>query len=143
MAYPEPAELLPHTGRAVLLDEIIDDTGEHIVAGATITAAHPFFVDGHGVPAWVGIELMAQAIATHSGLLGQRTQRAPRRGMLLGTRRYRSHVPWFADGAHLDVHAAVTFGQEGSSMAACACRIDSDGQTLAEATIIIVEEEAA
>lgn len=142
MAYPEPAELLPHTGRAVLLDEIVDDTGDNIVAAATITAAHPFFVAGHGVPAWVGIELMAQAIAAHSGLLGQRTQRAPRRGMLLGTRRYRSHAPWFAEGTHLDVHAEVTFGQEGSSMAACACRIDSDGRTLAEATIIIVEEEA-
>ena len=143
MAYPEPAELLPHTGRAVLLDEIVDDTDEHIVAAAIITAEHPFFVAGHGVPAWVGIELMAQAIATHSGLLGLRTQRAPRRGMLLGTRRYRSHAPWFAEGARLDVHAEVTFGQEGSGMAACACRVDSDGETLAEATIIIVEEEAA
>lgn len=141
MRYPHPSELLPHTGRAVLIDAIVDDTDEGIDASATITAAHPFFVVGHGVPTWVGIELMAQAVAAHSGLFGRRTQCAPRRGMLLGTRRYQSHVPWFVEGMRLDIHAAVTFGQEGG-MAACSCYIDSDGKTLAEATIIIIEEAA-
>ncbi len=142
MTFPHPAELLPHSGRAVLIDEIVEDTDAGIVASATITAAHPFFVAGHGVPAWVGIELMAQAIAAHSGLLGRRTQRAPRRGMLLGTRRYRGHVAWFAEGLRLRIHVATTFGEEGG-MAACASRIDGDGRTLAEATIIIIEEDAA
>ncbi|HET8553656.1 MAG TPA: 3-hydroxylacyl-ACP dehydratase [Rhodanobacteraceae bacterium] len=142
MAFPSPVELLPHTGSAVLIDEILEDDDDGIVAAAAITAAHPFFVAGRGVPVWVGIELMAQAIAAHSGLVGRRAQRTPRRGMLLGTRRYQGHTPWFAEGARLSIHAAVTFGQEGG-MAACACRIDSDGKVLAEATIIIIEEDAA
>jgi predicted hotdog family 3-hydroxylacyl-ACP dehydratase len=142
MAYPNPAELLPHAGPAVLIDEIIRDTDDGIEAASTITAAHPFFVAGHGVPAWVGIELMAQAIAAHSGLAGQRTQRAPRRGMLLGTRHYQGHVAWFAEGARLAIHAVREFGHEGG-MAACQCRIEAAGKTLAEATLIIIEENAA
>lgn len=142
MTFPHPAELLPHSGRAVLIDEILADDDDGIVAAAVITATHPFFVAGRGVPVWVGIELMAQAIAAHSGLLGRRTQRSPRRGMLLGTRRYQGHTPWFVEGARLSIHAAATFGQEGG-MAACACRIESDGRLLAEATIIIIEENAA
>ncbi len=138
MAYPPPARLLPHTGPAVLIDEILEDTDDGIRALARITATHPFFVAGHGVPVWVGIEIMAQAVAAHAGLTGQRAGRAPRMGMLLGARRYQGHVPWFAEGERLEIHAQATFGKEGG-MAACECRIDCDGRTIAEATIIIME----
>lgn len=142
MHYPPPSQLLPHTGPAVLLDEIVHESDDAIEVAALITAAHPFFVAGHGVPVWVGIELMAQAIAAHAGLSGQRAGRGPRRGMLLGTRHYQGHVPWFAEGARLVIHADRTFGNNGG-LAACECRIVCDGATLAEATIVIIEEEAA
>ncbi|HET7370358.1 MAG TPA: 3-hydroxylacyl-ACP dehydratase [Gammaproteobacteria bacterium] len=137
--FPLPAQLLPHAGPAVLLDEILSDSDNVIEAVAAITAEHPFFVAGSGVPAWVGIEVMAQAIAAHAGLSGRRAGRAPRLGMLLGTRRYRAHGAWFAAGSRLIVRAEREFGGEGG-MAACQCRIDCEGQTLAEATIIIIEE---
>lgn len=138
MAYPLPSELLPHTGHAVLVDEILEQDDAGIRVRACITPAHPFFVAGQGVPAWVGIEMMAQAVATHAGLLGRRAGRGPRQGMLLGTRRYRARVPWFAEGMALDVHAATAFGQDGG-MAACDCRIEGREELLAEATIIIME----
>lgn len=142
MNYPLPTQLLPHTDRAVLLDEIVHDTDDGVEAAALITAAHPFFVAGHGVPVWVGIELMAQAIAAHAGLAGQRAGRGPRRGMLLGTRHYQGYVPWFAEGSRLSIHANREFGNNGS-LAACECRIACAGDTLAEATIVIIEEEDA
>lgn len=140
VSYPPPAELLPHAGGAILIDEIVSDSDSVIEAAAIITAEHPYFVAGEGVPAWVGIELMAQAIAAHAGLSGRRANRAPRRGMLLGTRRYAARVSWFTDGARLTVRAEREFGDEGG-MAACLCRIDCDGQMVADAKIIIVEEE--
>ncbi|HET6655860.1 MAG TPA: 3-hydroxylacyl-ACP dehydratase [Gammaproteobacteria bacterium] len=138
--FPAPADLLPHAGPAVLLDEILSDRDDIIEAAVSITAAHPFFIAGHGVPAWVGIELMAQAVAAHGGLSGRRAGRAPRRGMLLGTRRYEASVPWFEEGARLIIRAEREFGGEGG-MAACTCRIDCGGQTLAEARLTIIEEE--
>ncbi|HET7676047.1 MAG TPA: 3-hydroxylacyl-ACP dehydratase [Gammaproteobacteria bacterium] len=137
-AFPHPSELLPHAGRAVLIDEIVADSTDAIDVIARITATHPYYVHGRGVPSWVGIELMAQAIAAHAGLTGRRERRPPRMGMLLGTRRYAATAAWFAEGARLEIHAERAFGNEGG-MAACDCRIRCGGETLAEATIIIAE----
>lgn len=140
MGFPPLTQLLPHTGRAVLLDEIVHDSDDAIEVAVLVTANHPFFVAGHGVPVWVGIELMAQAIAAHAGLAGLGGGRGPRRGMLLGTRHFQGHVPWFAEGARLRIHAHREFGNDGG-LAACECHIECDGEMLAEATIVIVEED--
>ncbi|HET7267035.1 MAG TPA: 3-hydroxylacyl-ACP dehydratase [Oleiagrimonas sp.] len=139
-AFPTPAQLLPHAGRAVWVDAIVDNTASGITALTTITSAHPCFVAGRGVPAWAGIEMMAQAFAMHASLSHADDKHGtPRRGMLLGTRRYRSQVAWFAEGATLTIHAARSFGHDGG-MAACDCRIERDGTIVAESTIIILEE---
>jgi predicted hotdog family 3-hydroxylacyl-ACP dehydratase len=130
--------LLPHKGSAVLIDEVLGDTPDSIRVATHITRAHPYFVEGHGVPSWVGIEMMAQAIAAHAGLAGRRERREPRTGMLLGTRRYETTTAWFPEGARLEILAEREFG-ENSGLAACNCDVSCDGQTLAKATIIIIE----
>lgn len=140
--YPPPAQLLPHTGRAVLLDEVVHDHDDGTHVRAHMTAAHPYFVPGHGVPAWVGIEMMAQAVAVHAGLMARCEGQGPREGMLLGTRRYAGRVAWFEEGACLDIHIMPTYSGAGG-MGACDCRIECAGEVLAEATIIIMEREAA
>lgn len=136
--FPPIADLLPHRGRAVLIDAVLEESADCIRAGAHITASHPFFVAGHGVPSWAGIELMAQAIAAHAGLENRRCQRRPRLGMLLGTRRYQTETAWFPEGARLEILAEREFGQ-GGDMHACVCHIFCNGQTLATATLIIIE----
>ena len=140
--FPPPEQLLPHAGPAVLIDEILSNSDTMVRVSAHITPQHPFFVAGRGVPAWVGIEIMAQAIAAHAGLTGQREGRPPRQGMLLGSRRYHASTPWFADGDLLTITAQTAFGHEGG-MAACDSRIENANGLLAEATIIIVEGEIA
>ena len=137
-AYPTVVELLPHAGRAVLIDEVLFDSPDAIRVSAHISAQHPFLVPGAGVPSWVGIELMAQAIAAHAGLTARREHKTPSAGMLLGTRKFEAETPWFRVGTTLEVRAEREFGQPGG-IAACACTILSDGQTLARASIIIVE----
>lgn len=141
-SFPPPSELLPHAGRAVLLDQILSNSSHTIRARVSITPEHPFFVADHGVPAWVGIEMMAQAIAAHAGLNGMRDGSGPRSGMLLGTRRYEARAPWFAPGASIDIRATTTFDHEGG-IAACDCLIEDTRGILAEATIIIIEGEIA
>lgn len=140
--FPHPSEVLPHAGRAVLIDAIVADTADTIEAVAQVTSAHPYYVEGRGVPSWVGLELMAQAIAAHAGLAGRRARRPPRVGMLLGTRRYAATTAWFAEGARLEIRAHRAFGAEGG-MAACDCQIRCAGELLAEATIIIAEVASA
>ena len=134
----EISELLPHKGPAVLIDRILTNSPDSITVSARIARDHPFFVEGHGVPAWVGIEMMAQAIAAHAGLEGRREHREPRSGMLLGTRRYKTTTPWFAENSELEILAEREFGQN-SGLAACNCKVFGNGATLATATIIIVE----
>jgi predicted hotdog family 3-hydroxylacyl-ACP dehydratase len=140
-SFPPVTELLPHQGRAVMIDAVLSDTEDRIEVAAHISREHPFFVAGHGVPTWVGIELMAQAIAAHAGLSGRRARRPPRNGMLLGTRRYQVETAYFPEGMRLDVCAEREFGDSGADggVGACTCTIQGGGRILAKATIIIVE----
>ncbi|MDE2091757.1 MAG: hypothetical protein KGJ08_07650 [Gammaproteobacteria bacterium] len=136
--FPSAAELLPHQGRAVLRDEVLINSEDGIHVNALITREHPFYIANYGVPSWVGIELMAQAIAAHAGLKGRRSNKPPRIGMLLGTRRYQSTTPYFHEGERLEILAEREYGDAGG-IAACACTILCDRKTLAQATLIIVE----
>jgi predicted hotdog family 3-hydroxylacyl-ACP dehydratase len=136
--YPPVFELLPHQGPAVLIDEVLNDSENSISVAANVTREHPFFVTSHGVPSWVGIELMAQAIAAHAGLSGRRLRRPPRVGMLLGTRRYLATTSYFEEGSRLEIKANREFGDTGG-IAACKCSILCEGRTLAEASLIIIE----
>lgn len=136
--FPPIGELLPHRGRAVMLDRVLANSENHIVAQLRITRAHPLFMPGHGVPVWAGIEFMAQAAAAHAGLKGRRSGSAPRMGMLLGTRRYETQCDYFAEGLELEIRAEREFGSD-EGLGACRCSISSHGQTLASATLIIIE----
>ena len=139
-AYPPITELLPHRGTAVLLDAVLEDRPGSLRARTLIRADHPYFVTGEGVPAWVGIEMMAQAAAAHAGLRARDSQMPPNAGMLLGTRRYEALEPWFREGMELEVSAEQEFGATGEGgVSACVCTIKSGGRTLATATLVVLE----
>lgn len=136
--FPPIAELVPHAGPALLLDAVLEHADGHIRARARVSAASRYFVPDRGLPGWVGLELMSQAIAAYAGLKARHEQRPPRAGMLLGTRRYETRASYFPEGAELEIECIRDFGAD-SGVAACACTIRSGGEMLAEATIIIVE----
>lgn len=140
-AFPSVNELLPHAGAAVLIDAVLMNAPDRIRAAAHITREHPYYVADQGVPTWVGIEMMAQTVAAHAGLTGRAEGRAPRAGMLLGTRRYRAEISHFPEGARLEIEADREFGDVGG-VAACACRIRCDERIVVEATITIIEIDA-
>ncbi|HEV2331605.1 MAG TPA: 3-hydroxylacyl-ACP dehydratase [Gammaproteobacteria bacterium] len=137
-AFPPIAELVPHAGPALLLDAVLEHADGRIRARARVSAASRYFVPGRGLPSWVGLELMSQAIAAYAGLKARAEGRPPRAGMLLGTRRYEARESYFPEGAELEIECIRDFGDD-SGVAACACTIRSGGETWAEATIIIVE----
>ena len=96
------SELLPHGPAMTLIDRLVDFTPQRSSATVTITKQSRFFV-ATGVPAWVGIEYMAQAIAAHAGLEARlRGERAPV-GLLLGTRAYRTALTEFPLGVTLTI----------------------------------------
>jgi predicted hotdog family 3-hydroxylacyl-ACP dehydratase len=97
------AELIPHSGRMVLLDNIID-ADEHSLSAELTVRNDGLLGDANSVPAYAGIEYMAQAIAAFAGIQAQQADEPIKIGFLLGTRRYASNVSSFAVGTRLTIH---------------------------------------
>ncbi len=137
MTLPDIRALLPQTGDMVLLDSVVAADADSLCAELAIRADSQFF-DGHGVPAWIGVEYMAQAVAAHAGYAAHLCGAAPRVGFLLGSRRYQAHRPHFALGSVLHVQVRRTLQGE-NGFVAFDCRIDLQGDggatTLASAAI--------
>jgi predicted hotdog family 3-hydroxylacyl-ACP dehydratase len=115
------ADLIPHTGRMVLLDRIIahDDHGlsaELIVRGDGLLAGN-----AETVPSWVGIEYMAQAIGAYVGVMAKQANKPIRLGFLLGTRRYSSNIASFKVGSRLTIHVEKIMQDD--SLGVFECRI--------------------
>mgnify|MGYP005996208549 CR=1 FL=1 len=60
-------ELVPHSGRMSLLTRVVDSGDDWLTAEVDITSKS-MFSDDKGVPAWVGLEYLAQAIGAYAGL---------------------------------------------------------------------------
>jgi predicted hotdog family 3-hydroxylacyl-ACP dehydratase len=95
-------ELLPHGPEMTLIERLAEYWPQRSVATATITA-HSRFAAAGGVPAWAGIEYMAQTIAAHAGYEARLRGEPPTIGFLLGTRAYRSEVGVLPLGATLTI----------------------------------------
>jgi predicted hotdog family 3-hydroxylacyl-ACP dehydratase len=122
----------------LLIDRVLGLDGGEFVAEVTITPASAFFVEG-GVPAYVGIEYMAQTVAAYNGLEGRERGEEPKAGFLLGTREYRCAAPAFPEGAHLRIRARKDIHESGG-LSSLACRIlDQDGRELASAQLTVFE----
>jgi predicted hotdog family 3-hydroxylacyl-ACP dehydratase len=136
-------DFVPHRGAMLLLREVLACDGDSITVGATVPRA-AWYLDEHGaMPAWIGLELMAQAIAAHAGVQGRLQGSGPRRGMLLGCRAYRAALPSFAAGAALEVDARRAAVDE-SGFAAFDCTLRSAGREVASATVrVFVPPEGA
>jgi predicted hotdog family 3-hydroxylacyl-ACP dehydratase len=123
----KPAELLPHSGAMMLLDRIIEVGDEHLRAAACVRAQCPLSRPGDtGLPAFAGLEFMAQAAAAWAGYRELAAGRSVRPGLLLGTRRFDSSQPWLSEGLALDIHIERMLEDE-SGIGAFDCRIEAPG----------------
>ena len=60
----EVAKLLPHDGKMVLLDSVIEYDQESLIAEVAVRN-DGLFGDGKTVPAWLAIEYSAQTVSAH------------------------------------------------------------------------------
>lgn len=131
--------VVPHTGTMVLLDQIEhwDETG--LQASVTIRNDAPF-VDANGMPAWVGIELMAQTIAAFGGCCARRASQPVKIGFLVGSRRYIASQAYFPIGAQLQVNVKeIISGEQGLSV--FECTLQGPGNISASANINVFQPE--
>nr|WP_244544852.1 hotdog family protein [Collimonas sp. OK607] len=128
---------LPHSGAMVLLDRLLDVGPEDLLAEVTIRP-DSMFCDEHGVPGWVGIEYMAQAIAAYAGYTAQLRGEAVKIGFLLGTRRYEAGCHGFTVGSLLKIHVHRVL-QADNGIGSFECRIHAGSEQLASATITVFQ----
>ena len=100
-------DYLPHRAPMLLLDRVIQVSDERVVCEVTINhhgVLAPFLNTQGELPAWFGVEIMAQTVGVWSGFHArQRGDRDIRPGMLLGGRGYRAAAATFAADSTLRV----------------------------------------
>ena len=122
--------LLPHRPPMLLLDGV-DGEGAHVRVDPGA-----WYADAEGaMPGWIGLEVMAQAVAAHQG--GKRDGGAPRSGYLVGTRAYTS-APSFPAGALLRVRVRLAEEDE-SGLCAFDCAILLHNAVVATATLKVMQ----
>jgi predicted hotdog family 3-hydroxylacyl-ACP dehydratase len=135
----QPIEaIIPHRGSMLLLDSV-DTFGEDTLSAHASVDPRAWYADADGaMPAWIGIELMAQAIAAHVALLAMRGGGRARPGVLLGSRSYKALRPAFGSDARLAIHVTELLRSE-EGHGAYECTIDAGGVRFAEAVIKIFQ----
>lgn len=134
-------DYIPHRGPACWIDRLIEADAEYAMTESDVPADGRQ-VHGGEMPAWAGIELMAQTVAAWAGACAQRAGRSVRVGFLLGSRRYVAHCNGFASGSTLRIAAQREFvSDEGLGMFSCS--IHCGPTLLAQAQVSVFEPHDA
>jgi predicted hotdog family 3-hydroxylacyl-ACP dehydratase len=137
--FPEPAALMPHKQDAVLLDEITLATVDRIEARLVVRDGSAFSDSGGNLPAWVGPEIIAQAIASLAGYRSLRAQGRPAAiGLLLGIRSYAAVGGDFQRGDVLEVDAVESSVDE-EGRAVFDGRIRRAGEVVASGSLTVYQ----
>ncbi|MDR6386210.1 hotdog family protein [Paraburkholderia caribensis] len=137
-AFPPIDTILPHRGTMLLVDGVSACGDEALTAYATVRG-DAWYADQDGaMPAWIGIELMAQGVAAHVALLAMRAGGPARPGVLLGTRSYQAQVSAFARDARLTIDVQEVLRSD-AGHSAYECTIDHDGTRYADAVIKVYQ----
>ncbi|HTB23017.1 MAG TPA: 3-hydroxylacyl-ACP dehydratase [bacterium] len=130
--------LMPHRDPMILLTRAAGMEDEAFVAEVDISEHSPFFEEG-GVPAWIGLEYMAQTVGLFSGVEGALAGRDVLPGLLLGARTYSSGREQFFAGETLRIVARKVLQQD-NGISAMECSIqDPTGMELAQAQLTVIQ----
>ncbi len=129
----QPAVLLPHSGRMVLLDEVLSYDSNSLHAVCTIRPDCILLPDGaNALPGWLGMEIMAQGVGAWAGAHALDAGRPVQLGFLLGTRKLHFARPELPVGTVLDVQITRAGQDNATTMGvfdcALACRTPPPGR---------------
>jgi predicted hotdog family 3-hydroxylacyl-ACP dehydratase len=120
------AELIPHAGDMILIDHVLRFSAEDIEVQLTVRDGGLFNQADGSLPAWLGIELMAQSVAAYAGCQARLRGEPLELGFLLGTRNFQCNVDRFPLGAELHIHATQSL-QDENGMGVFECRLRGPG----------------
>jgi predicted hotdog family 3-hydroxylacyl-ACP dehydratase len=107
--YPPIEQLLPHRAPMMLLDRMIDATATTCTCEVTITP-QTLFSEAAGVPAFVGLEYMAQAVAAYGGYKAHLAGEPIGLGFLVGAPQFKTDCQFFRCGQTLRIQVSHIWG---------------------------------
>jgi predicted hotdog family 3-hydroxylacyl-ACP dehydratase len=128
------AQTLPHGPGMLLLDRLAGYDAESVTCEVTIRPTSMFCDGARGVPSYVGIEYMAQALGAFTGIARLQKGRSVQIELLLGTRSYECSRPWFAPGLTLETRVELLYWDP-DGVCAFACELRDGGQVIAKSEI--------
>ena len=138
-----PALLLPHSGRMVLLDRVLRYDGQSLDAVSAIRPDCILLPPGaDSLPAYLGMEIMAQGIGAWAGAQALDRGEPVRLGFLLGTRRLHIGAPAtpvgtaIAVSVHRSLQDAIGMGVFDCTLS-CLAPPDACADTLPPGTVLL------
>jgi predicted hotdog family 3-hydroxylacyl-ACP dehydratase len=134
------AEFVLHREPMLLLDTLVECGGDRTVCEWRVDAGDSFVERDRGVPAYVGVEFMAQCVAVHAGARARVEGFGPPLGFLLGTRHFTASVGYFEIG---EVYRATCeeLIRDSSGMGSYECSILHGDDVVAKARLSVLEKE--
>ena len=143
MSFPAVEEVIPHAGRMVLIDQILEFSEHGIVCQSTIREDNPYLGSDRQVGPWIALEYLSQALAAHSGLEARERGESPSVGFLLGTRKFKNHSgERFRIGQSLRISARRTWQQSGMALCEGAIHDAESGALLIDAALSVFLPES-
>jgi predicted hotdog family 3-hydroxylacyl-ACP dehydratase len=133
------SEFVLHRPPMFLLDRLVSLDLESAICEWCVRQDNEFMVPDLGVPAYIGIEYMAQCMAVHSGACARLLDSLPPQGFLLGTRQYNCDVPYFILGSSYQVSCRMLVSNL-DGLCSFECQIFSNNQVIAQARISVLQK---
>ena len=134
------AKFVVHRPPMLLLDRLVEIAPEYAVCEWRVQEEHAFLIPGRGVPAYIGVEYMAQCNAVHAGARERALGLSPQLGLLLGTRHFKADVHYFEVNSTYQVECRE-LARSTEGMASFECQIFLNGKTIVKARIAVLQKQ--
>ncbi|MBU2892011.1 3-hydroxylacyl-ACP dehydratase [Colwellia sp. D2M02] len=136
-------QLIVHRDPMILISGLADYDQTTAHCWVDISETSPFYQkDIAGVPSYIGIEYMAQAIAAYAGAKALDNNSTIQVGFLLGSRKFLTHQASFSCDSKLDIFIEELY-IEPSGLSVFNCTIKHGDNLLAEAKVNTFQPEDA
>lgn len=129
-----------HRDPLLLLDTLVECEGETTVCEWCVDPDDSFVEPGKGVPAYVGVEFMAQCVAVHAGVRARAEGFGPPLGFLLGTRHFTASLTHF-EVAETYRATCRELIRDSSGMGSYECSVVHGDTVVATARLAVLEKE--
>ncbi|GBU09367.1 beta-hydroxydecanoyl-(acyl-carrier-protein) dehydrase [Gammaproteobacteria bacterium] len=119
---------LIHDTPMLLLEKLIMATDQEGICEVKVASdgiLAPFLDENSALPAWFGLELMAQTIGAWNGWHGAKQQQTPKLGLLLGCRNFKTDLAAFPTQSLLSIYINKLFQDESLASFNCYIKINN------------------